>query len=187
MSSGRTSAVRRGWAAALVAVVSFSSGGVLSAATCWRPPVEAPIIDPFRRPECRWCPGNRGIEYGNAAGAKVRAVATGTISFLGLVAGTRYLVVRLVDGRLITYGNIRPNGYKVGDVVVSGTILATAEGHLHFGVRDRFGYIDPTAYLGSPYFRARLVPSNGDRASPAPPPSWRCGASRPARIISAAG
>lgn len=187
MSRGHASAVRRGWAAALVAVLGFAPGGALNAATCWRPPVEASISDPFRRPDCRWCPGNRGIEYDNLAGAKVRAVATGTISFVGLVAGTRYLVVRLADGRLITYGNIRPNGYKVGDVVVSGTILATAEGHLHFGVRDRFGYIDPTVYLGSQYFRARLVPSNGDRSSPAPPPIWRCGQSRPARIIRAAG
>ena len=34
------------------------------AAECWRPPVPAPVVDPFREPACRWCRGNRGIDYG---------------------------------------------------------------------------------------------------------------------------
>src|SRR5262245_2865597 len=60
---------------------------------CLNAPVRAPVIDPFRTPGCRWCAGNRGIEYGTTPGTLVRASAAGTVTFAGVVAGTRYVVV----------------------------------------------------------------------------------------------
>ena len=47
------------------------------APSCLLPPVDAPIVDPFRPPPCAWCPGNRGIEYDVPAGTPVRAAAAG--------------------------------------------------------------------------------------------------------------
>ena len=39
--------------------------------TCWAVPVNAEVADPFRAPECRWCPCNRGVEYASVAGDAV--------------------------------------------------------------------------------------------------------------------
>jgi hypothetical protein len=58
---------------------SFPAGGVF-ASPCWEPPVDAPIVDTFREPACRWCPGNRGIEFGTVDGDVVRTVATGEVA-----------------------------------------------------------------------------------------------------------
>ncbi|MFP5489044.1 MAG: hypothetical protein ACLGHQ_12150, partial [Acidimicrobiia bacterium] len=57
------------------------------AATCWYPPVEANVRDPFRDPGCPWCPGNRGIEFATRPGQPGTAVAAGRGSFVGTVAG----------------------------------------------------------------------------------------------------
>ena len=48
---------------------------------------------PFRAPACAYCPGNRGLEYDAAVGSPVRAAAAGTVTFAGVVAGVRYVVV----------------------------------------------------------------------------------------------
>ena len=63
-------------ASLLAALVStLVPAGAVHAAPCWRPPVAAPVADPFRKPPCAWCPGNRGIEYRTQEGAPVTAVA----------------------------------------------------------------------------------------------------------------
>ena len=93
--------------AAVVAVVVRVAGrrhGVGGA--CWLPPVDAPVVDPFRPPPCTWCAGNRGLEYGTPSGVAVRAVAAGEVTFSGTVAGERYVVVRHADGRRATYGGL---------------------------------------------------------------------------------
>jgi murein DD-endopeptidase MepM/ murein hydrolase activator NlpD len=154
-------------------------------AACWLPPVDAPVADPFRPPPCQWCPGNRGIEYATAVGEAVRAVATGVVTFAGTVAGTWYLVVRLGDGRRVTYGGLEPGAHEPGDLVVAGSIVGRAAGHLHFGLRaapvpgdaeagER--YVDPGPMLGALVGRPRLVPTDGTPARPAPPPRLRCSA-----------
>ena len=67
--------------------------GTASAADCWLPPVDAPVVDPFRPPLCTWCAGNRGLEYGTPGGTAVRAVAAGEVTFSGTGA-TQQMVVR---------------------------------------------------------------------------------------------
>ncbi len=141
---------------------------------CWSPPTEAPVTDPFRDPECRWCPGNRGIEYGAAPGDPVRAVATGRVTFAGSVAGTRYVVVSHGDGLRVTYGNLASGRFRTGDRVGRGSIVGVAAGRLHFGVRDDDGYVDPTPLLGRLVYRPRLIPHDGSAANPASPPTLRC-------------
>ena len=34
-----------------------------SPSVTYRPPVDAPVVDPFRPPAERWSAGNRGVEY----------------------------------------------------------------------------------------------------------------------------
>jgi murein DD-endopeptidase MepM/ murein hydrolase activator NlpD len=154
---------------------SFPAGGVF-ASPCWEPPVDAPVVDPFREPACRWCPGNRGIEFGTVEGDVVRTVATGEVTYSGVIAGVRYVVVRHGDGRRATYGNLAGLRHGTGDVVVRGTTLGPAAGPFHFGLRKGDDYVDPGPFLGQLVHRARLVPIDGSPGNEAPPPTLRCAA-----------
>mgnify|MGYP001828234495 CR=1 FL=1 len=141
---------------------------------CWRPPVDAPIVDPYREPGCRWCPGNRGVTYGPAPGSPVRAVASGVVSFAGTVAGTRYVVVALPDGRRVTYGDLASSGLTVGRAVVAGQVIGRSSAVLHLGLRIGDRYVDPTPLIGRWVGRPRLIPADGGPPRPAPPPRLRC-------------
>ena len=157
-----------------VVVNAVAQPSVVVAAPCWQPPVSAPIADPFRAPACRWCPGNRGIEYRTRPGTPVRAVAAGRVSFAGSVAGERYVVVRHADGRRATYGKLESVEVAAGDAVVARSIVGVASRSTHFGLRRGDTYVDPTPYLGRPVTVARLIPVDGSPAAPAGPTRWRC-------------
>ena len=141
---------------------------------CLVPPVDAPVTDPFRMPSCRYCAGNRGIEYGPDPGSPVVAVADGTVDFAGPVAGTRWLVVRHADGRRASYGHLASLAVAVGDRVRAGQRLATTTDRFYLGLRDGEDPVDPTPLLGRWRHRARLVPVDGTPARPAGPPRLSC-------------
>lgn len=177
--------------AVAVALVAAAVPSVADAAPCWPPPVEAPVVDPYRPPACPWCPGNRGISYGTAPGAVVRAVAAGRVTFAGDVAGTVYVVVQLANGWRVTYGNLTSPAVAAGDAVVVGMVVGRTAGAFHFGLRERAGsghgsgdpsgenvYLDPTPYLGVWRYRARLIPLDGSAGGVPPAPVLRCLASR---------
>ena len=153
---------------------SLLASGVVVATPCWAPPVVAPISDPFRNPACAWCPGNRGIEFGTEPGAAVKAVATGRVTFAGSVTGTVYVVVRHGDGRRATYGNLDSESYDTGDLIVRDQLVGRAAGAFHLGLRDGDRYLDPGPYLGRLVRSPRLIPVDGSRANPAPPPRLTC-------------
>ncbi len=163
---------------ALTTVILLTPDGAAHAQPCWSPPVDALVVDPFREPECRWCPGNRGLEYGNQVGAAVTAVATGRVSFAGTIAGVVYVVVRHGDGVRATYSNLRSETYDVGDLVVRGSTIGRAAGRVHFGLRAGEQYLDPAPYLGRLVHRPRLIPVDGTRPNDAPPPRLRCATGR---------
>jgi murein DD-endopeptidase MepM/ murein hydrolase activator NlpD len=150
----------------------------LAALSCWLPPVDAPVIDPFREPQCVWCPGNRGVEYGTEAGVAVRAVATGTVTFSGHVAGIGYVVVRHGDGRRTTYGGIDHPHPAPGQVIAARAIVGITTGTFHLGLREGDRYVDPTPHLGRAVSRARLVPVDGSQGRAAVATRVRC-AERP--------
>ena len=125
---------------------------------CWVPPVAEPVVDPFRAPACRWCPGNRGLKYGTVPGVPVRAVAAGIVSYSGRVAGTGYVVIRHADGLRATYGGLTEPFRAQGSFVPGGAVVGITEQRLHFGLRDGDEYLDPTPRIGRLVLRARLVP-----------------------------
>src|SRR5699024_4022539 len=49
----------------------------------YSPPVDAPVIDPFRPPSRPFGPGNRGLTYGVAPLTPVRAAGDGEVVFAG--------------------------------------------------------------------------------------------------------
>ena len=161
-------------AAAVIALATWFPAGEARAASCWLPPVAAPVSDPFRAPACRWCPGNRGVEFASRVGDRVRAVATGRVVFAGRVAGVVYVVVRLADGRRVTYGNLLGEAFDVGDVVIRRQSIGRAAGSFHLGLREGDRYVDPGPFLGRLRYRARLIPIDGTQPIPAAAPRLVC-------------
>jgi murein DD-endopeptidase MepM/ murein hydrolase activator NlpD len=154
----------------LVALVSLSTG-------CYHTPVTAPIVDPFREPACAFCPGNRGLEYEPALGSPVVAAASGSVTFSGVVAGVRYVVVEQTDGRVATYGRLSVARVAKGAQVDAGESIGSTTDRFFFGLRVDGRYIDPAPFLGVLRYRQRLVPVDGSQARPPPPPTLRCAAS----------
>lgn len=124
----------------------------------FRPPVDAPVNDPFRPPESPYGPGNRGIEYDTEPGDVVRAAAPGTVEFAGAVAGTLHVTVDHGGGLLSSYSYLERISVRVGTVVARGAVIGIAGERLHFSVRLHGGYTDPDTFIGVRRVRVRLVP-----------------------------
>ncbi|MCX6536263.1 MAG: peptidoglycan DD-metalloendopeptidase family protein [Actinobacteria bacterium] len=112
---------------------------------------KATISDPFRQPICDRCAGNRGIEYTTQPGTPISAGASGVVSFSGVVANKKYLVIRTAAGRRLTYGSILNSDLHIGNSVVVGQIIGTTSNMLYFGVRESSAlgdiYVDPAKFL----------------------------------------
>ena len=109
------------------------------------------ISDPFRQPSCDRCAGNRGIEYTTKPGTPIIAGASGVVSFSGVVANKKYLVIKTAAGRRLTYGSILTSDLRIGNSVVAGQIIGTTSNMLYFGLRENSAlgdvYVDPAKYL----------------------------------------
>lgn len=132
------------------------------------PPVDAPVVDPFRPPSEPYGAGNRGLEYATAAGTEVRAAADGVVTFAGLVAGARHVTVRHPDGLRTTYSFLDRVDVVVGQQVRQGDVVGTTVGRLHLGARLDDAYLDPALLFGGGPARAHLVPFD---EPPGPGPS----------------
>jgi len=166
--------LRRALCAVVVVLAATLVASPATAGPCWQPPVDGLISDPFRAPPCPYCAGNRGIEYRVAPNSIVRAVASGTVSWAGSIAGTRYVVVRHVNGWRTTYGRLASMSLSSGDAVLAGSRIGETTSEFYFGLRQGDRYVDPAPYLGHLRGRPRLVPIDGRAARPSPPPRWRC-------------
>ncbi len=166
-----------GLAAALIGSTALVPSTSVHAAPCLRPPVIGTVVDPFRAPACEWCAGNRGIEYRVGSDATVRAAATGTVTFVGSVAGTSYLVIELSNGWRLTHGRLAGTRLRLGDRVVAGSVVGRANGEFYFGLRIGDEYRDPAPFIGRLIGRPRLIPIDGTPALvpvPADATAWTC-------------
>ena len=153
------------WVGVLVGSL-FVAGGpaaLAGAAPCYLPPTSAPVAEPYRAPSCRYCPGHRAIDFATPIGAPLRAVAAGTVTFSGMVAGVLYVVIDQGDGLRATYGGLGSvaQGVGVGAAVGVGSTVGFAAGTTLFGLRRGDQYVDPTPLLGVLRHRVRLVPPPG--------------------------
>jgi len=124
----------------------------------YHPPVDAPVLDPFRPPATAYGPGNRGLEYDTEPGTPVRAIADGEVTFAGLVAGTRHVTVLHPDGVRSTYSFLATVAVVVGQRVGQGDGVGTTAGTLHLGVRRGDAYFDPASLFATVPVQVRLVP-----------------------------
>ncbi|HET6954462.1 MAG TPA: peptidoglycan DD-metalloendopeptidase family protein [Acidimicrobiales bacterium] len=121
------------------------------------PPVDAPVIDPFRPPAGPYGAGNRGLEYGTEPGAPVRASAAGTVTFAGPVGGSLHVTVAHPDGVRTSYSFLATVTVVLGQQVVQGDVVGVAGGPFHFGARRGDAYFDP-ASLFSGVTHVELLP-----------------------------
>jgi septal ring factor EnvC (AmiA/AmiB activator) len=100
--------------------------------------------------------------YATAPDTTVRAGASGIVSFAGPVGGVNYVVVRTVDGVLVTHGQLSEAFVRTGNAVNVGEPVGKVSARLYFGVRIDGRYIDPLrcmANSNSVIRRAILVPA----------------------------
>lgn len=138
-------------------------GGV---APTYRPPVDAPVTDPFRAPPQPWAPGNRGLEYATIPGTVVGAIGPGVVTFAGPVAGSLHVTVRHPDGLRSSYSFLAAVRVGEGDAVAAGDPVGVAADRLHLGLRRGDVYLDPAALWGRPVGggRVHLVPEPSGRS-----------------------
>lgn len=144
------------------------------AAPCWFPPVDGTVTDPFREPLCRWCAGNRGVEFAVGDRTVVRAAASGRVEFVGRVADVGYVVVRLASGWRHTYGHLTSTSLETGDAVLTGAVIGRSSSTFFFGLRIGDDYADPAPFIGVLRGRPRLIPVDGSAARPSPPRRPQC-------------
>ncbi len=109
----------------------------------YSPPVEAPVVDPFRPPPHPYGPGNRGLEYAVTPGTPVRSIGDGVVAFAGPVAGRPVVSVVHPDGLRSSLTGLSSLRVRVGQQVRRGAVLGVAGPSLHLGVRRDGAYIDP--------------------------------------------
>lgn len=148
----------------VVVTVGPAAGSVVPAPPAvYQPPVDAPIVDPFRAPSSPYGPGNRGVDYAVAAGTEVKAAGAGRVTFAGPVGGHLHVVVLHSDGVRTSYSFLVSVAVGKGQGVAAGQVLGTASVSFHFGARVGDTYIDPLALLaGRGAGRPRLVPDQAE-------------------------
>jgi murein DD-endopeptidase MepM/ murein hydrolase activator NlpD len=177
MSDTPASLRPRRWAllaSVLAGLMVVAASPAVAAVPCLVPPVVGRVVDPFRAPACTWCAGNRGIEYATTPGAPVRAAADGSVSFVGVVAGIRYVVVDHGGGYRTTYGKLARSEVRTGMPVAAGRTVGIAGAETFFGLRLGDEYLDPAPHFARSVPQPRLVPLDGSQSRPAPPPQFRC-------------
>ena len=134
-----------------------------SASDGYRPPSDAPVADPFRRPAGPYAPGNRGIDYRTEPGSPVLAIGGGTVVFAGRVGAARWVTVLHPDGLRSSYGPLATIEVARNASVIPGQRLGTTAAQLHLGVRAGSIYLDPGLLFGAMNGRrrVRLVPVPG--------------------------
>jgi murein DD-endopeptidase MepM/ murein hydrolase activator NlpD len=173
--------VGRGVAAVVVVIVVLggpvsaaggaASGGVPDAgvperaiATRWAWPVPAPhaVARPFVAPATPYGRGHRGIDIRAPAGTLVRAPASGTVHFAGVVVDRPVVSISHPGGVLSSFEPVQPM-VAAGDAVRRGDVIGMLlAGHctascLHLGARVDGEYVNPLLFLGG-VPRAVLLP-----------------------------
>ncbi|WP_152998224.1 M23 family metallopeptidase [Curtobacterium luteum] len=112
------------------------------------------VVRPWEAPADDYSAGHRGVDVPAPIGTPVVAVADGTVSFAGAVAGRSVVSVDHGGGLVSTLDSVSP-AVRTGDAVSQGGVVGrVAVGHcpatdpcVHLGARLDDRYVDPTPYL----------------------------------------
>jgi Peptidase family M23/Putative serine esterase (DUF676) len=142
----------------------------------WVRPVDGEVVEPFDEPASAYGAGHRGADLAAEPGTTVRAANAGVVTFAGVVAGSRHVVV-LHDGGLRTsYSFLLTIAVRTGQRVDAGQAVGTSgdtgPGHgidvLHFGLRIDDRYLDPMSLFEPVDLTeiVRLVPADAPSSTP---------------------
>ncbi|MFB8248374.1 murein hydrolase activator EnvC family protein [Streptomyces sp. NPDC055952] len=117
-----------------------------------------PVLRGWEPPTTVYAAGHRGVDLTAPPGAPVRAVAAGTVSFAGRVAGKGVVAVELTgtgDPPLRTTYEPVTASVEKGDAVTAGQVIGTVAatgshctaGCVHWGLRRGEAYLDPLSLL----------------------------------------
>ncbi|WP_256333582.1 M23 family metallopeptidase [Streptomyces sp. cf386] len=152
-----------------------TDGPVPAVGRAWPVGVRPPVLRGWEPPATPYGRGHRGVDLAAPAGAPVRAVAAGRVSFAGRVAGKGVVSVELTgtgDPPLrTTYEPVRAAVAK-GAEVAAGEVLGTVEATgshcpgtcVHWGLLRGETYLDPLSLLPPSLLRkgpSRLLPVLG--------------------------
>src|SRR4051812_45473927 len=104
-----------------------------SATVTYQPPVDDPLVDPFRPPPGPFAAGNRGVDFASAPGPPVRAAADGEVVFAGRIGSASHVVVLHADGLRTSYSFLASASVRRGATVRAGDVVGTAGGPVHWG------------------------------------------------------
>lgn len=124
----------------------------------YQPPVEGPVVDPFRQPDHEYAAGNRGVDLAAVPGEAVRAAAEGEVVFSGQVGGALHVVLLHADGLRSSLSFLASTAVRRGQRVRAGEVVGTAGGTLHFGIRAGDEYLDPMQFLRGGEPEVHLAP-----------------------------
>lgn len=121
----------------------------------WVWPTGSRIVERgWEAPADDYAAGHRGIDVAASIGTPAVAVASGTVSFAGSVAGRGVVSIDHGGGLVSTLDSVDPS-VSTGDEVDQGSTVGTVSvGHcpasapcLHLGARVDGRYVDPLPYL----------------------------------------
>jgi len=134
---------------------------LLALAVVYVPPVDAPVVDPFRAPPSPFGAGNRGLEYATDPGQVVSAIGDGEVVFAGPVGGRLHVTVLHPDGLRSSYSYLAQVVVNRGDRVGQGEAVGYAGRRFHLGVRSGDVYLDPATLFAMAAPAVRLIPVDG--------------------------
>ncbi len=130
----------------------------------WPLRMAAAVQREFAPPAVVWGSGHRGVDLSAKAGEAVLAAASGTVAFVGSIAGKP--VVSIDHGSVRTTYEPVISTLSVGEQVALGQVIGVlgtgghCHGCLHWGLREGKSYLDPLLLLGGRGGRLRLVPES---------------------------
>lgn len=128
---------------------------LVAASAAWIWPLPPTVLSSYTPPRQTWAAGHRGIDLAAVPGQSVRAVAAGTVRFVGLVGGIPTLSID--HGRLrSTYQPVHAT-VVIGEQVAAGQPVGSVTGQLphcsnsclHLGAKIPGGYVDPLDLLAA--------------------------------------
>jgi len=139
---------------------AFAGRGFAARRGALAPPVEAPVVRGFGRvvdAEFRTETFRKGVDFGAAAGAPVRAVAPGRVRFAGWFRGYgRMVILDHGDGYFTVSGHLDELAVDRGEVVEQGQPLGTVGEtgsltgpRLYFEIRRGARPLDPETWLSA--------------------------------------
>ncbi|MDA3039517.1 MAG: M23 family metallopeptidase [Actinomycetota bacterium] len=123
----------------------------------WVPPVDAPIADPFRPLDPAMAPATEASSMASREGSRWSRWPGGRVTFVGAIAGGRFVVVTHPDGLRSTYAFVAEILVVKGKTVAQGELLARAAVGFHLTARIGDEYVDPAALFAGAIARPRLI------------------------------